>query len=158
MTLAPQLRDVSPTVLVLRPPVTGRVLFGSLALLMISVMALDRSLSVVPTVLVVVGIAGALFTDEWRFDAETRSAARRIGTIVLARTIGYPMGPDAWIGVATTRRGRARTPFQRLVLRSEDGHEVVVEMGRADDRKGHTRLEEYARLIARHLDVELRLE
>lgn len=154
MNLSPRLEEIAPDVLAMRTPWLPRVLWGLVLILMVSLMAIDRQLSVIPAIIGAISLVAALFTEEWYFDAARAEVRRVTGLFPLVRTRRHPVDDIERVQVETAERGRSRSPFRRLTLVTREGKGLVVDMGRGDG----TELEEDARAISEHLEVELRLD
>jgi flagellar biosynthesis protein FliQ len=154
MNLSPTLEEISSDVLAMRSPWLPRLLWGLVLALMVAVMAIDGQLSVIPAIIGVVSLVAALFTEEWYFDAAQHEIRRVSGLLPFARTRRHPIDDVERVQVETAERGRSRAPFRRLTLVTREGKGLVVDMGRGDG----TELEEYARAISEHLEIELRID
>lgn len=154
MNLSPRLEEISTHVLAMRTPWLPRVLWGLVLALMVSVMLIDRQFSVIPAIIGALSLVAALFTEEWYFDADRAEIRRVSGLLPFVRTRRHPVDEIDRVQVETAQRGRSRSPFRRLTLVTREGKGLVVDMGRGDG----TELEDYARAISEHLEVELRLD
>ncbi len=154
MSLSPKLEEISPDVLAMRTPWLPRLLWGLVLALMVGVMVIDRQLSVIPAIIGAISLVAALFTEEWYFDATNGEVRRVTGLLPVVRTRQHPVEDIDRVQVETAQRGRSRSPFRRLTLVRRDGKGLVVDMGRGEG----TELEDYARAISEHLEIELRLD
>ena len=148
MTLRPQLKSAGPDLLTLRTSPVQRTLYAVIGLVMVTIMAFDGALSLVPGILVLVTGVGALLVDNWEFDSAGREVRQRTGILPLVRTKTFPVAEIDCVEVYAAVNARGRTEFRRLVLALADGRRAVVDMGR-----GHDELEDNARRIASHLGV-----
>ncbi|MFW5777341.1 MAG: hypothetical protein ACOCZB_08660 [Spirochaetota bacterium] len=154
MNLSPRLEEISSDVLAMRTPWLPRLLWGLVLALMVAVMVIDGQLIVIPAIIGAVSLLAALFTEEWYFDGARNEVRRVSGFLPFARTRRHPVDDIERVQVETAQRGRSRAPFRRLTLVKRDGKGLVLDMGRGDGSE----LEEYARAISEHLEIELRID
>ncbi len=91
MILRLYVRAKDPDVLSLGYKPAGRVLFGAIAVFMISGMVALGEFSSAMSALAVVGAAVALYDDAWRFDRPSGRVLRRRGFACLAAARAWPL-------------------------------------------------------------------
>lgn len=128
----------------------ARLLWGVVTLLMVALMVVDGSVTPIPGITALLTLVAALFTEEWYFDAARHEVRRVTGVLPLVRTLTY--ATDRLENVQVTSHQRGRSTFRRLVILPREGRPLVVDMGRGDGAE----LEDYARRIAAHLEIDLK--
>jgi hypothetical protein len=154
MTISPRLEEISPDLLALRTPLLPRLLWGAVTVLMVAVMIAGDSVSLIPAIVATLALVAAFVTEEWYFDAARKEIRRVAGVLPLVRTFAIPVDDVDRVQVTTDQRGRSRMAFRRLLVVPMERRPLVIDMARGDGGE----LEEYGRLIAQHLGLELRLE